>query len=106
MSLVKFDEQSMSLQQAIEKALDLIHFQFNPKVQKIAIKLNLCYYWDYSTGETTNPKFVSARSSATSRCALSQLPYEARMKSYALLEVIIYVKTNGKKSDQKTTATI
>ena len=59
-SLVKFDEQSMSLQQAIEKSLDLIHFQFNPKVQKIAIKPNLCYYWDYSTGETTNPKFVSA----------------------------------------------
>ena len=59
-SLVKFNEQSTSLQEAIEKSLDLIHFQFNPKVQKIAIKPNLCYYWDYSTGETTDPKFLSA----------------------------------------------
>ena len=59
-SLVKFHEQSMTLQDAIEKSLDLINFQFSPKVQKIAIKPNMCYYWDYSTGETTDPKFVSA----------------------------------------------
>jgi len=59
-SLVKFEEKNMTLQEAIEKSLNLIHFQFNRKVQKIAIKPNMCYYWDYSTGETTNPKFVSA----------------------------------------------
>ena len=59
-SLVKFEEENMTLQEAIEKSLNLIHFQFNRKVQKIAIKPNMCYYWDYSTGETTNPKFVSA----------------------------------------------
>jgi uncharacterized protein (DUF362 family) len=59
-SLVKFDEQRMSLQQSIGKSLDLINFQFNTAVKKIAIKPNMCYYWDYSTGETTDPKFVSA----------------------------------------------
>jgi len=59
-SLVKFDEKSMTLQEAIEKSLNLINFQFNPKIQKIAIKPNMCYYWDHSTGETTDPKFVSA----------------------------------------------
>jgi len=59
-SLVKFDEQFMSLTEAIEKSLDLIHFQFDRKVHKVAIKPNLCYYWDYSTGETTDPKFVGA----------------------------------------------
>lgn len=59
-SLVRFDEQSISLQEAIEKCLNLIHFQFSPNVEKIAIKPNMCYYWDYSTGETTDPKFVSA----------------------------------------------
>lgn len=59
-SLVKFDEQRMSLQQSIEKSFDLINFQFNMAVKKIAIKPNMCYYWDYSTGETTDPKFVSA----------------------------------------------
>lgn len=59
-SLVKFDEQNTSLQESIEKSLDLIDFQFNPRIEKIAIKPNMCYYWDYSTGETTDPKFVSA----------------------------------------------
>jgi uncharacterized protein (DUF362 family) len=59
-SLVKFDERSKSLHEAIEKSLDEIHFQFCPKSQKITIKPNLCYYWDYSTGETTDPKFVGA----------------------------------------------
>lgn len=58
-SLVGFDEQNLSLQEAIEKSLNLLDFRFSPKVQKIAIKPNLCYYWDYSTGETTDPKFVS-----------------------------------------------
>jgi len=59
-SFVDFNEQNMSLQQAIEKSLSLIDFQFNKKVQKVAIKPNMCYYWDYSTGETTDPRFVSA----------------------------------------------
>jgi uncharacterized protein (DUF362 family) len=59
-SLVRFDEQTMSLQEAIEKSLNLINFQFSPNFQKVAIKPNLCYYWDYSTGETTDPRFVSA----------------------------------------------
>ena len=59
-SLVKFDEQSMSLQQTIGKSLDLIDFQFSMNVKKIAIKPNMCYYWDSSTGETTDPKFVNA----------------------------------------------
>lgn len=59
-SFVDFNEQNMSLQQAIEKSLSLIDFQFNKNVQRVAIKPNMCYYWDYSTGETTDPRFVSA----------------------------------------------
>ena len=27
---------------------------------RILIKPNLCYYWDYSTGQTTDPRVVSA----------------------------------------------
>jgi uncharacterized protein (DUF362 family) len=59
-SLVKFDEQNTSLQETIKKSLDLIHFEFNPKPQKVAIKPNMCYYWHYTTGETTDPRFVAA----------------------------------------------
>lgn len=49
-----------SFQRAIERSLDLIQFNFKRKPKKVAIKPNLCYYFDYSTGETTDPKFVSA----------------------------------------------
>lgn len=58
--LVDLQRQCMSLQEAIERSLELISFQFSPKAKKVAIKPNLCYYWDYSTGETTDPKFISA----------------------------------------------
>jgi uncharacterized protein (DUF362 family) len=58
-SLVKINE-NISLKDAIEQSLSLINFRFDSKIKKIAIKPNMCYYWDYSTGETTDPKFVSA----------------------------------------------
>jgi len=38
----------------------LIQFRFDAKVNKIVIKPNLCYYWDSSTGETTDQKLVGA----------------------------------------------
>jgi len=45
---------------AIERSLDLIHYKFTREVKNIIIKPNMCYYWDYSTGETTDPDFVAA----------------------------------------------
>ena len=48
------------LNEAVEQALNLIQFDFKRKVEKIAIKPNLCYYWKSSTGETTDPKVVGA----------------------------------------------
>jgi len=64
LSLVSFvcaeESDIVSFKTAIQKSFDLI--QFNPKVgsNKVVIKPNLCYYYDYSTGGTTDPKFVSA----------------------------------------------
>ena len=43
----------------VSKALDLIDFKFNPSVKSIAIKPNLCYYWNAATGYTTDPKVVA-----------------------------------------------
>lgn len=62
MSLVSLvqSENASNLQQAIKQSIDLIRFQPPRAVHKVAVKPNLCYYWDYSTGETTDPKFVSA----------------------------------------------
>lgn len=60
-SLVRTRESSLvSFKKAIERSLDLIQFNFERRVKKVVIKPNLCYYYDYSTGETTDPKFVSA----------------------------------------------
>lgn len=45
---------------AVERAIDLLNFDFNDKIENVVVKPNLCYYWDYSTGETTDPRVVSA----------------------------------------------
>ena len=63
MSLVSFIEvrnPGYQLSQAILDSLDLIHYQFAKDIYNVVIKPNLCYYWDYSTGQTTDPNFVAA----------------------------------------------
>jgi uncharacterized protein (DUF362 family) len=61
MSLVSFVKiKNNNFKPAIMKALSLIDYDFRNDVEKIVIKPNMCYYWDYSTGQTTDPKFVGA----------------------------------------------
>lgn len=64
MSLVSFvkvtHKHHDQLKQAIADSLNLIHYRLRSKLENIVIKPNLCYYWDYSTGQTTDPKFVAA----------------------------------------------
>ncbi|MGD6808983.1 MAG: DUF362 domain-containing protein [Candidatus Bathyarchaeia archaeon] len=61
-SLVKakgYDVKSISA--SIMESLDLINYSFEgKKIRNVVIKPNLCYYWDCSTGQTTDPKFVEA----------------------------------------------
>jgi len=60
-SLTKIRSASQnSMKRAISESLGLIDYSFKNKVINIVIKANLCYYWDYSTGQTTDPKFVAA----------------------------------------------
>jgi len=42
------------------KAIDTSGFRLLKKVNLAILKVNLRYYWDYSTGETTDPRIVSA----------------------------------------------
>jgi len=64
MSLVSFFKVSQphhdQLKQAIVDSLNLIHYRLPSKLEKIVIKPNMCYYWDYSTGQTTDSRFVGA----------------------------------------------
>jgi uncharacterized protein (DUF362 family) len=47
------------IKHAVYQAIDMCGFNLDsPKL--VLIKPNLCYYWDYSTGETTDPRVVSS----------------------------------------------
>jgi len=61
MSLVSFVQtKNSNIKKSIEESLDLIDYKFPKNIKNVAIKPNMCYYWDYSTGQTTDPKFVAA----------------------------------------------
>ncbi len=61
MSLVSFVQiKNSDITKAIESSLNLINYVFPKKARKVVIKPNLCYYWDYTTGQTTDPRFVGA----------------------------------------------
>ena len=61
MSLVSFVRiKNSNIKEAIESSLDLIDYEFSKNIQNVVIKPNLCYYWDYSTGQTTDPRFIAA----------------------------------------------
>ena len=61
MSLVSFVrvQNPVETRAAILEALDLIRYQFLKNIKNIVIKPNMCYYWDYTTGQTTDPKFIA-----------------------------------------------
>ena len=56
-SLVK-KQKNESVNEVIEKSLELIEFHYDKNVRDVVIKPNMCYYWDYTTGHTTDPSVV------------------------------------------------
>lgn len=48
-----------NLRNSISEALNLINFKLNSPPKSVVIKPNMCYYWDASTGSTTDPEVVS-----------------------------------------------
>jgi uncharacterized protein (DUF362 family) len=57
-SFIRIEESNVK--KAIEDSLNLIDYQFQKSIKNVVIKPNMCYYWDYSTGQTTDPRFVAA----------------------------------------------
>jgi uncharacterized protein (DUF362 family) len=51
---------NIEIRKALSRAIDLSGFDFSDKIRNVFIKPNLCYYWDSSTGETTDPRLVSS----------------------------------------------
>jgi uncharacterized protein (DUF362 family) len=58
-SLVRAQSSVEDIRNSISKALNLIDFKPNGPVESVAIKPNLCYYWDSDTGYTTDPRIVA-----------------------------------------------
>ncbi len=57
-SLVKVNN-AEEVKSSIDEALNLINFEPVGPVKSVAIKPNLCYYWQASTGYTTDPRVVA-----------------------------------------------
>jgi uncharacterized protein (DUF362 family) len=58
-SIVRTSDKAEEINGCISRALDLIGFHAHKAVKSVVIKPNLCYYWDASTGYTTDPRVVS-----------------------------------------------
>lgn len=58
-SLVLTEDSEEEINESLFKALKLINFNHRKSVNSVAIKPNLCYYWDASTGYTTDPRVVA-----------------------------------------------
>lgn len=56
-SLVKVKNNS-NFEEEISESLKLIDFKFPSQVKTVIIKPNLCYYWNSSTGSTTDPLVI------------------------------------------------
>jgi uncharacterized protein (DUF362 family) len=54
------DYTNEEIKRTVLRSLDFLDYDLNKINGLVVIKPNLCYYWDYSTGETTDPRVVSA----------------------------------------------
>ncbi len=60
-SLAKIPEDTVyGIKQAITNSLNLINYEFKKDMKNVVIKTNLCYYWDFTTGQTTDPRFIAS----------------------------------------------
>ena len=102
------------IKDAVFEAIDLCDFKWDSKAKKVVIKPNLCYYWDSSTGETTDKRVVAAvidfvRERISPDCEISivetdasamKIKYAYRMLGYEdLAEEKHITLVNGSKED-------
>lgn len=58
-SIARTHDSGKNIPETIARALDLTDFRPKASVRSVVIKPNLCYYWNASTGYTTDPRVVS-----------------------------------------------
>lgn len=92
-----------SVEEVVFRALDLLSYDWVSDPGSVVIKPNLCYYWDYSTGETTDPRVVSAiidyvraRTSKDARIVVAEADGSAMRTRYAF-KVLGYERLSSRK---------
>jgi uncharacterized protein (DUF362 family) len=58
-ALIRTQSSQDQIKNSISKAIDYIDYKPPKRINYIAIKPNLCYYWKSATGYTTDPRVVS-----------------------------------------------
>jgi len=58
--LTKYTIHDGDIRRIVYQAMDGLRYQPDGDLDSVAMKVNLRYYWDHSTGETTDPRIVSA----------------------------------------------
>lgn len=48
------------IQETVTRSFDFLDYNLKREINTVLIKPNLCYYWEYSTGETSDPRVISA----------------------------------------------
>ncbi|MCR3906929.1 MAG: DUF362 domain-containing protein [Tenericutes bacterium] len=98
-SFVKIKKDTIhSFKKAINDSLNLIEFSFPSGARNVVIKPNLCYYWDHSTGATTDPRFAGAlieviRENISSKVKISLVESDASaMKCKYAFQMLGYTK--------------
>jgi uncharacterized protein (DUF362 family) len=60
-SLVKLENNAIAnIKEGISKSIEIASIKLPSSVNTITLKVNLCYYWNASTGHTTDPLLVDA----------------------------------------------
>ncbi|MEM3627373.1 MAG: DUF362 domain-containing protein [Candidatus Bathyarchaeia archaeon] len=54
------DPSAEAIRDSLFEGLNYMGFEHDFSRKRVLIKPNLCYYWDYTTGETTDPRLISA----------------------------------------------
>jgi len=94
----------ISLRKAIHDSLNTAECVLSKDARNVVLKANLCYYWDFSTGHTTDPQFLSAlvdlvREQTSRNATISVVEADASaMKCRYAFKVLGYEKMAQEKS--------
>jgi uncharacterized protein (DUF362 family) len=91
-----------AIRDSLFEGLNSMEFKPDYSGKRVLIKPNLCYYWDYTTGETTDPRLVSALIDfLREKCGAREIAIvesdASAMRAKHVFEILGYVKLAERK---------